>query len=108
MNEFIILLTGCSNQYSKRILRLPSWSLRFSWCVSQKLVPEPCEQGNFPANDKIHLLYFLKNEDLYFKSSEFWSSLLIIHAEMLTGRKLAWFKVPYTRHNNPLLIINRS
>ena len=27
---------------------------------------------------------------------------------MLTRSELAGFKVPYTRHNNPLLIINRS
>ena len=106
-NTIIIVLTGCSNQYSKRILRLPSWSLRFSQCVSQKLVPEPREQGNFPANDKIYLC-FLKNEEIYFKSSEFCSSLLIIQAGMLTRSELAGFKVLYTRHNNPLFIINHS
>ena len=42
------------------------------------------------------------------KSSEFCSSLLIIQAGMLTRSELAGFKVLYTRHNNPLFIINHS
>ena len=34
--------------------------------------------------------------------------MLIIQVGMLTRLELAGFKVLYTRHNNPLLIINRS
>ena len=80
----------------------------FSWCVSQKLVPEPREEGNCPTNFEIHLLYFLNTEEVYFKSSEFCSSLLIIQAGMLTRSELAGFEVLNTHHNNPLFIINRS